>query len=99
MGQLIMECTCSKSEKKEEEEEENEESEDSINSFPDSELNKIFKTRKEIASNNSDIQFKTDSLIRAYNFSPYQIYEELSTLGEGAYGQVKKVCLKIINKQ
>ena len=93
-----MECTCSKSEKKEEEEEENEESEDSINSFPDSELNKIFKTRKEIASNNSDIQFKTDSLIRAYNFSPFQKYEELSILGEGAYGQVKKVCLKN-NKQ
>ena len=97
MGQLITKCSCKK--KFEVDSEEDEESGDSMNSLPDdNEINKLFKTRNEIPTINSDIQFKTDSLIRAYNFSPYQIYEELSSLGEGAYGQVKKVCLKN-NKQ
>ena len=97
MGQLITKCSCKK--KFEVDSEEDEESGDSMNSLPDdNEINKLFKTRNEIPTINSDIQFKTDSLIRAYNFSPFKIYEELSTLGEGAYGQVKKVCLKN-NKQ
>ena len=97
MGQLITKCSCKK--KFEVDSEEDEESGDSMNSLPDdNEINKLFKTRNEIPTINSDIQFKTDSLIRAYNFSPYQIYDELSSLGEGAYGQVKKVCLKN-NKQ
>ena len=44
--------------------------------------------------NNSDIPLNTNTLIRAYSFSPYGKYEELTTLGEGSYALVKKVCLK-----
>ena len=93
MGQLINKCMCDKYRKKYEAKEDNEESV-SDDSFSENEGDIIFKTREEIPKTNTDIQFKTDALIRSYNFSPYQIYEELSTLGEGAYGIVKKVCLK-----
>ena len=92
MGQLINKCTCKYSRKfvKKEEDEES----DSDDSFSENEGDVVLRGRKDIQKNNTDIQFKTDALIRSYNFSPYEIYEELSTLGEGAYGIVKKVCLK-----
>ena len=92
MGQLINKCTCKYSRKfvKKEEDEES----DSDDSFSENEGDVVLRARKDIQKNNTDIQFKTDALIRSYNFSPYEIYEELSTLGEGAYGIVKKVCLK-----
>ena len=92
MGQLINKCICKYSRKfvKKEEDEES----DSDDSFSENEGDVVLRARKDIQKNSTDIQFKTDALIRSYNFSPYEIYEELSTLGEGAYGIVKKVCLK-----
>ena len=63
MGQLITKCSCKK--KFEVDSEEDEESGDSVNSLPDdNEINKLFKTRNDIPTINSDIQFKIDSLIR-----------------------------------
>ena len=36
---------------------------------------------------------KQDNFINVYYTSPYNKYEELDTLGKGAYGLVMKVCL------
>ena len=37
---------------------------------------------------------KQDNFIKVYYTNPYDKYEELDTLGKGAYGLVMKVCLK-----
>ena len=41
-----------------------------------------------------DLGVRTDSLVKEYNGNPFDKYVELDVLGEGAYGVVKKVCLK-----
>ena len=107
MGQLINKCICDKYKNKYEKYDELES--DSEDSLSENGKEIMFKTRQEIPITNTDIQFKTDDLIRSYDFSPFEIYEELTVLGEGAYGLVKKVCLrnnkntiramKIISKQ
>jgi calcium-dependent protein kinase len=51
-------------------------------------------SRREIPKNIVDVKFKTDSLVKEYYGNPFDIYTELEELGEGAYGVVKKVCLK-----
>ena len=77
-------------------EENNENDSDSSN---DSDNNRIISLNtQEIPSSSTDIIIKTDTLVRSYDFSPYKKYEELSILGEGTYGLVKKVCL-INNKK
>ncbi len=77
-------------------EENNENDSDSSN---DSDNNRIKSLNtQEIPSSSTDIIIKTDTLVRSYDFSPYKKYEELSILGEGTYGLVKKVCL-INNKK
>lgn len=88
MGQLINRCVCDRCESNESKDEE--EDYNSDDSFSDNNPIKQSHTIKEIPLTNSDIPLNTDSLVRAYNCSPYDKYEELSILGEGAYGLVKK---------
>ena len=73
--------------------------ENDSDSSNDSDNNRIISLNtQEIPSSSTDIIIKTDTLVRSYDFSPYKKYEELSILGEGTYGLVKKVCL-INNKK
>jgi len=73
--------------------------ENDSDSSNDSDNNRIQSLNtQEIPSSSTDIIIKTDTLVRSYDFSPYKKYEELSILGEGTYGLVKKVCL-INNKK
>ena len=94
MGNLIKGCVCdhcNKESKKEEEEEEEYEAELTNNS----DIKIVgFYSRRDIPKNIVDVKFKTDSLVKEYFCNPFDIYTELEELGEGAYGVVKKVCLK-----
>ena len=106
MGQICSNC---KKNEDIEEEAESDSSESSIDNKLNNKNNILTSQTLEIQNNPTDIIIKTDTLVRSYNFSPYTIYEELSTLGEGAYGLVKKVCfinnkktiraMKIISKE
>ena len=95
MGQIMQNCfSCKKDENKEgveilKSDSSSESDENEIISYP---------TKLAIPPSPSDIILKTDNLVRSYSCSPYELYEELSTLGEGTFGLVKKVCLKN-NKQ
>ena len=77
-------------------EENNENDSDSSNDNNNNRIKSL--NTQEIPSSSTDIIIKTDTLVRSYDFSPYKKYEELSILGEGTYGLVKKVCL-INNKK
>ena len=91
-------CVC-KNRKENEEDEENEENDSDNYNENQNIINRIQSSNtQEIPSLSTDIIIKTDTLVRSYNFSPYQIYEELAILGEGTFGLVKKVCL-INNKK
>ena len=91
MGSLVNGCACDNCNK--EDEENNDESEtESNNEEIDIKLNTL--SRREIPKNIVDVKFKTGSLVKEYFGNPFDIYEELEELGEGAYGVVKKVCLK-----
>ena len=91
MGSLVNGCACDNCNK--EDEENNDESEtESNNEEIDIKLNTL--SRREIPKNIVDVKFKTGSLVKEYFGDPFDIYEELEELGEGAYGVVKKVCLK-----
>ena len=89
MGQVLEGCACDHCNKEKEKDEDseiesNEENGQSIYAF----------SRREIPKNIVDVKFKTDILVKQYFCNPFDIYEELDDLGEGAYGVVKKVCLK-----
>ena len=88
MGNIVSVCKCSK---KEEEEEESDSSDSQIE-----EIEKDIKLepKDEIPKTATDISFTTDTLVKAYNYSPYQTYQDIELLGGGTYGVVKKVCLK-----
>ena len=91
-------CVC-KNRKENEEDEENEENDSDNYNENQNIINRIQSSNtQEIRNLSTDIIIKTDTLVRSYNFSPYQIYEELAILGEGTFGLVKKVCL-INNKK
>ena len=96
MGTLIDGCACKNCKKEEENDNDEEESDqDSLsNSNNDSTKNISSLSRREIPKNIVDVKFNTDSLVKAYQGNPFDIYRELEELGEGAYGVVKKVCLK-----
>ena len=79
---------CNKDKVKEEDDDYDEEQTDN------SDFNVGFYSRREIPKNIVDVKFKTDSLVKEYYGNPFDIYTELEELGEGAYGVVKKVCLK-----
>ena len=93
MGNFIEGCVCDNCNKtnKNIDEEEDYEAEKTNNS----DINfSGFYSRREIPKNIVDVKFKTDSLVKEYFCNPFDIYAELEELGEGAYGVVKKVCLK-----
>ena len=93
MGNFLDGCVCDncKKEDKKKEEEEDYEAEKTNNS----DINIAgFYSRREIPKNIVDVKFKTDILVKEYFGNPFDIYKELEELGEGAYGVVKKVCLK-----
>ena len=48
----------------------------------------------EIPGSSTKEIIKQDNFIKVYYTNPYNKYEELDTLGKGAYGLVMKVCLK-----
>ena len=88
MGNIVSVCKCSKKEEKEEEESDSSDSQIE-------EIEKDIKLEpKEIPKTATDISFTTDTLVKAYNYSPYQTYQDIELLGGGTYGVVKKVCLK-----
>ena len=92
-------CFVCKNRKENEEDEENEENDSDNYNENQNIINRIQSSNtQEIRNLSTDIIIKTDTLVRSYNFSPYQIYEELAILGEGTFGLVKKVCL-INNKK
>ena len=89
MGQFVEGCACNHCNKEKDKDEDSEtdskgEYEPSIYAF----------SRKEIPKNIVDVKFKTDMLVNQYFCNPFDIYDELDDLGEGAYGVVKKVSLK-----
>ena len=98
MGNFVDGCTCNNCNKEEDEEENNDESESETQpnnvNYSNTNRNISSISRIEIPINIVDVKFKTDSLVKAYNYNPFDIYTELEELGEGAYGVVKKVCLK-----
>jgi calcium-dependent protein kinase len=88
MGTLMEGCACNNCNKdqiKQEESDTESESEENNNLY--------YLSRREIPKNIVDVRFKTDSLVKEYFCNPFEIYQELEELGEGAYGVVKKVCL------
>ena len=94
MGQVVQSCfSCKKEENKI-----GEEILKSDSSISEENEIKSYPTKLTIPTSPTDIILKTDNLIRSFSCSPFDFYEELSTLGEGTYGIVKKVCL-INNKQ
>ena len=94
MGQVVQSCfSCKKEENKI-----GEEILKSDSSISEENEIKSYPTKLTIPKSPTDIIIKTDNLIRSFSCSPFDFYEELSTLGEGTYGIVKKVCL-INNKQ
>ena len=89
MGQFVEGCACNHCNKEKDKDEDSEtdskgEYEPSIYAF----------SRKEIPKNIVDVKFKTDMLVNQYFCNPFDLYDELDDLGEGAYGVVKKVSLK-----
>ena len=90
MGNIVSVCKCSKKE----EEEEEEESDSSDSQIEEIEKDIKLDTKEEIPKTATDISFTTDTLVKAYNYSPYQTYQDIELLGGGTYGVVKKVCLK-----
>ena len=88
MGQIFG-CNCNNCHKEEVKEEESDSDSNGGN-----EQNVSAISRREIPKNIVDVKFKTGSLVKEYFGNPFDIYEELEELGEGAYGVVKKVCLK-----
>ena len=91
MGQVLEGCTC-KNCNKQQEKINDEESESESNEESEKYLYSL--SRREIPKNILDVKFKTDILVNEYFCNPFDIYDELEELGEGAYGVVKKVCLK-----
>ena len=91
MGNLIDGCMCNNCNKDKDKEEDNDYDEEQTDN---SDFNVGFYSRREIPKNIVDVKFKTDSLVKEYYGNPFDIYTELEELGEGAYGVVKKVCLK-----
>ena len=91
MGQVLEGCAC-KNCNKQQENINDEESESESNE--ESGKNLYSQSRREIPKNILDVKFKTDILVNEYFCNPFDIYKELEELGEGAYGVVKKVCLK-----
>ena len=89
MGNIVSVCKCSKKE-----EEEEEESDSSDSQIEEIEKDIKLEPKEEIPKTATDISFTTDTLVKAYNYSPYQIYQDIELLGGGTYGVVKKVCLK-----
>ena len=99
MGFDCFVCKNRKENEEDEEDEENEENDSDNYNENQNIINRIKSSNtQEIRNLSTDIIIKTDTLVRSYNFSPYQIYEELAILGEGTFGLVKKVCL-INNKK
>ena len=95
MGNLIEGCACKNCNKEEGENDEEESEPESLYNSNDGSTKRLGSlSRREIPKNIVDVKFNTDSLVKAYNCNPFDIYMELEELGEGAYGVVKKVCLK-----
>ena len=85
MGDLIDSCiTCQKNNEKEEKK--GKSLNPSVLSLGESSVPTEIPSTKEI--------IKQDNFIKVYYTNPYNKYEELDTLGKGAYGLVMKVCLK-----
>ena len=93
MGEILDGCACNNCQKQEIKDPETE-VEESSESEDDKNLNFLALSRREIPKNIVDVKFKTDTLVKEYVGNPFDIYKELEELGEGAYGVVKKVCLK-----
>ncbi len=93
MGEILDGCACNNCQKQEKKDPETE-AEESSESEDDKNLNFLAMSRREIPKNIVDVKFKTDTLVKEYVGNPFDIYKELEELGEGAYGVVKKVCLK-----
>ena len=91
MGNLIDGCMCNNCNKDKDKKEDDDYDEEQTDN---SDFNVGFYSRREIPKNIVDVKFKTDSLVKEYYGNPFDIYTELEELGEGAYGVVKKVCLK-----
>ena len=64
--------------------------ENAINPTEISEMNRNIEIPKDVMN----MKVKINDLIMEHQSSPWQYYKEISTLGSGTYGTVKKVCLK-----
>ena len=94
MGTLVEGCACNNCNKEEPNDDDESESE-SISNNDDYNAGKLASlSRGEIPKNIVDVKFQTGSLVKEYFCNPFDVYKELEELGEGAYGVVKKVCLK-----
>ena len=93
MGNFVEGCTCDNCNKKEDEED-NKNISDTESNNDENDNSLYAMSRREIPKNIVDVKFKTDFLVKENFGNPFDIYLELEELGEGAYGVVKKVCLK-----
>jgi calcium-dependent protein kinase len=91
MGDIVEGCACNNCHK---EEIPDHVSETESNESEEEEKNFFTLSRRQIPKNIVDVKFKTDTLVKEYIGDPFELYQELEELGEGAYGIVKKVCLK-----
>ena len=89
MGQFVEGCACNHCNKEKDKDEDSE-----TDSKGDYDPSIYAFSRKEIPKNIVDVKFKTDMLVNQYFCNPFDLYDELDDLGEGAYGVVKKVSLK-----
>ena len=54
----------------------------------------IYILKQHPNNSSSEINRKTDNLVKAYSYSPFLIYEVLDNIDSGAYGSVQRVCFK-----
>ena len=93
MGSFVEGCACNNCSKDQIKAEDSESDTESA-SEGNKNNNVGYVSRRVVPLNIVDVRFKTDSLVKEYFCNPFEIYKELEELGEGAYGVVKKVCLK-----
>jgi len=90
MDQIVEGCADHGNKEKEKEKEKDEDSESESSGEYDPNI--LTFSREEIPKNMADIKLK-DIIFGDFS-NPFDIYDELDDLGEGAYGVVKKVSLK-----
>ena len=91
MGTIIQSCRiCFPSKNGKEEEEQKEESDEEDNQLAPIQYSRYTSATPRISI---DFPVRLKNIFKEHFTDPWKTYKELSTLGEGSFGIVKKVCL------